>query len=78
MAECEKLATCPFYQGKLVVENDLAEVLKAKYCMKDKEKCARYKVFSEIGPEYVDNLLFPHMMNKALFIIAENKNKTSV
>ena len=27
MSECEKLATCPFYQGKLVVENDLAEVL---------------------------------------------------
>lgn len=75
MTVCERLETCPFYQGRLVVENNLGEVLKNKYCRKDKTQCARYKVLTELGPEYVDNLLFPHMMEKALYIIAENKKK---
>ena len=78
MSTCERLEACPFYKGKLVVENDLAEVLKAKYCLCNKENCARYKVLNELGPDYVDDLLFPHMMSKAYLIIAENKDKTYV
>lgn len=75
MDVCERLETCPFYQGKIVVENDLGTILKAQYCEKDKTKCARYFIYNELGAEYVDNLLFPHMMNKAQFILAENKKK---
>lgn len=72
MSTCEKLENCPFYKGQLIVENGLGKVLISQYCLKNKENCARYKVITELGPDYVDNTLFPHMMNKAYMILAEN------
>lgn len=75
MAVCEKLEGCPFYRGKLVIETNIGETLKEKYCMNDKESCARYMVFKNCGPEYVNDTLFPHMKDKAIYLIGEYKSK---
>lgn len=75
MAVCEKLDACPFYKGRLVIETNIGETLKEKYCRNDKEACARYQVFQICGKEYVSDSLFPHMKDKAAYLIAEYKSK---
>ncbi len=77
MAMCEKFEKCPFYQGKLVIDTGIGPMLKKKFCEGDKTECARYMVATTIGPEYVTNLLFPNMKEKAEQLIAEVKNKAS-
>lgn len=76
MAVCEKLESCPFYRGKLVMETNIGETLKEKFCRNDKESCARYMVFTQCGPEYVTDRLFPHMKDQAAYLIAEYKSKS--
>lgn len=68
---CEKLATCPFYNNKIVIETGIDTILKKKYCEGNKEKCARYLIFQKLGPEFVPNNLFPHMIDQAERLIAE-------
>ncbi len=46
MAECEKLAKCPFFAGKMANMPSVAELLKRNYCLGDKTLCARYQVAS--------------------------------
>lgn len=73
MAECEKLAKCPFYQGKMSMESGLGHMYKKKYCEGDKTTCARYMVATTLGPDYVTNNLYPNMADKAKAIIEANK-----
>ena len=44
-----------------------------KYCEGDKTLCARYKVATQLGPEYVTDRLYPNMDAQADKILAENK-----
>ncbi|MCR4940514.1 MAG: hypothetical protein K5930_10485 [Treponemataceae bacterium] len=74
MSLCERFVKCPFYQDKMVIETGVGSILKKKYCESNKHKCARYKVLCELGPEYVDNTLFPYMKDRALELIQLNKN----
>jgi len=46
MAECEKLAKCPFFAGQISTMPSVAELMKKKYCLGDKTLCARYQVAS--------------------------------
>lgn len=73
MATCEKLEKCPFYQGKMNMESGLGAMYKKKYCEGDKSLCARYMVATTVGPDFVNNHLYPNMMDKAKSIIAENQ-----
>ncbi len=73
MATCEKLAKCPFYQGKMSMDSGLGSMYKQKYCEGDKTECARYKIATQLGPEYVTNSIFPNMNDLANKMIAENK-----
>ena len=73
MAVCEKLAGCPFYQGTMDIESGLGKMYKQKYCEGDKTICARYRVATTVGKEFVTNSLYPNMDSKADKIIAENK-----
>ena len=73
MATCEKLAKCPFYQGKMSMESGLGSMYKKKYCEGDKTTCARYMVATQLGPEYVTENLYPNMADAAKKILAENK-----
>jgi len=73
MATCEKLAKCPFYQGKMSMDSGLGALYKKNYCETDKSKCARYMVATTLGPDYVNDNLYPNMLDKAKEIIANNK-----
>jgi len=74
MEICERFEKCPFYQDKMIIETGLGIILKKKYCEMNKHKCARYMVLQAIGPQYVDNSLFPHMKDRAFELIQMNKN----
>ncbi len=73
MAQCEKLSKCPFYQGKMSMESGLGAMYKKKYCEGDKTTCARYMIATTLGPEFVNNNIYPNMNDLANMIIAENK-----
>ena len=72
MATCEKLAKCPFYQGKMNINSGLGQMYRQKYCEGDKTICARYIVATKCGPQFVDDSLFPNMDAKAKEILAKN------
>ena len=57
----------------MIIETGVGAVLKKKYCESNKNNCARYMVLQAIGPEYVDNTLFPHMLDRAMELIQTNK-----
>ncbi len=44
--ECEKLMTCPFFNGQLDDMPAVSGLLKQSYCLGDKTDCARYQVAS--------------------------------
>ncbi len=73
MAECEKLAKCPFYQGQMSMESGLGALYKKKYCEGDKTTCARYRIATTLGPTFVNNDIYPNMSDVADKLIAENK-----
>lgn len=73
METCEKLAKCPFYQGKMSMDSGLGSMYKRKYCEGDKTQCARYRIATTVGPEFVTNHIYPNMKDIADKIIAENK-----
>lgn len=73
MAACENLAKCPFYQERMPIDSGLGLMYKQKYCEGDKTICARYKVATTLGKEYVPSDLYPNMEAKADDIISKNK-----
>ncbi len=73
MAQCEKLAKCPFYQGKMSMDSGLGAMYKQKYCEGDKTQCARYQIATTLGPDFVNNSIYPNMNDMAKKLIAENK-----
>lgn len=55
---CEKLEACPFFTGKIsTTMPSVVEGMKKKYCLADKESCARYILF-KAGYDVPDNM-FP-------------------
>lgn len=56
--ECEKIKACPFFNNKLKGKDAMIELLKKKYCLNDKTKCARY-ILNSKGLEVPLNL-FPN------------------
>ena len=75
MGVCEKLEKCPFYQGKMSMDSGLGSMYKKKYCEGDKTICARYIIATQLGPEYVNNNIYPNMNNVAEKLLAEHKKK---
>ena len=73
MATCEKLPKCPFYQGQMKMDSGLGGMYKKKYCEGDKTLCARYMIVSTVGPQFVNNTIYPNMVDLAKDIIAKNK-----
>lgn len=73
MATCEKLAKCPFYQGKMDINSGLGAMYKQKYCEGDKNTCARYIIATQLGPDYVNNNIYPNMNDLADKMLAEHK-----
>jgi len=73
MATCEKLPKCPFYQGKMSMDSGLGSLYKKRYCEGDKTQCARYMIATTLGPDHVNNNIYPNMIDLANKMIAENK-----
>ncbi len=73
MATCEKLAKCPFYQGKMSMDTGLGSMYKKRYCEGDKSDCARYMIATQLGPEFVTEKIYPNMLDLAKKMIAENQ-----
>jgi hypothetical protein len=69
---CEYFNTCPFYNDKMPIDSALGRMHKKKYCEGDNKLCARYKIASSIGKEYVPIDLYPIMMEEANKIIQKN------
>ena len=73
MATCEKLPKCPFYQGKMDINSGIGAMYKKKYCEGDKTTCARYIISTKLGPEFVNNNIYPNMTDLANSMLAEHK-----
>ncbi|HOO62457.1 MAG TPA: hypothetical protein PK364_00880 [Synergistaceae bacterium] len=67
MATCEKLETCPFFNGQILMSESIAASMKERYCLKDKTLCARYMVASAGKP--VPPGLYPNQVDKARKIL---------
>lgn len=74
MATCEKLSKCPFYQGRMDINSGIGSMYKRKYCEGDKTICARYRIATELGPDFVTNSIYPNMTDVADKMIVEHKN----
>lgn len=70
---CEKLTACPFYNDKMPMDGGIGKIYKTRYCEGDNSKCARYRVSTEIGKEFVPANLYPNMFERAEKIIEEHK-----
>lgn len=46
VAECDRLATCPFFIEKMPTMAGVADWMKKTYCLGNKTLCARYQVIS--------------------------------
>jgi hypothetical protein len=69
MPDCERLATCPFFNDKMANMPAMSGIYKQKYCREDYQNCARYMVFVARGKEAVPRDLFPNQLSRARDII---------
>jgi hypothetical protein len=57
---------------KWTCDKGLGKIYKQNYCEGDKTTCARYKVATTLGKEFVPSSLYPNMNEAAERIIAEH------
>jgi hypothetical protein len=69
MPACERVQSCPFFNGVMLEMPATAEYLKTIYCRGDYAKCARYMVIKALGAEKVPLTLFPDESDKATRLI---------
>jgi hypothetical protein len=67
MADCEKLATCPFFSDRMASMPSVAGLMKQTFCRGDKTQCARYQVASAGLPVPPD--LYPQDIARAQQIL---------
>ncbi len=70
MADCERLAKCPFFAGRMGNMPNVTEVLKRSYCLGDKTQCARYQVAVAGIPVPAD--LFPQDTQRSRDILGKH------
>ncbi len=68
--DCESLATCPFFNGRMKGNVTTTAMMKAKYCRGDRTACARYSVSKALGKDKVPTDLFPNQTERAKALIA--------
>jgi hypothetical protein len=70
MGECECLANCPFYNDQMAHMPSLAGQIKKRYCLRDWDSCARFRVFKALGPGRPPADLYPTQVDRVAQIIA--------
>ena len=71
MADCELLATCIFFNDKMVDYPAAAAHMKKTYCLASPESCARMIIVKALGRPHVPTDLFPNQVDRAKKIVAE-------
>jgi hypothetical protein len=72
MAQCECLPKCPFFHDKMEDMPAMADIYKRKYCQGDNSECARYSVFTQMGPGSPPMDLYPNNREQAEVFLAAN------
>ncbi len=70
MADCDRLATCIFFNDRMEQMPTVAALLKQQYCHGEFETCARFRVAAKLGSTYVPDNLFPEDTAAADRIVA--------
>lgn len=70
MADCDRLATCLFFNDRLENLPAVAALLKTQYCHGDFRTCARFRVAAKLGSTNVPETLFPQDSAAADRIVA--------
>ncbi len=70
MADCEKLAVCPFFTGHMAKMPAVASLMKSSYCLGDKTLCARYMVSVARVPVPAD--LLPNDVERARQLLSQH------
>jgi hypothetical protein len=65
------MSACLFFNDKMGDKPATAEMLKQRYCFRDKNGCARYMVRSALGKDNVPADLYPNQKDKALLLIGK-------
>ena len=71
MADCEFLATCPFFNDMMPDRPATAEVFKKQYCKGNSDTCARHIVLKAVGQEKVPSDLYPNQSERIEEIISD-------
>jgi len=72
MADCELLATCPFFNDMMPNRPATAKVFKKTYCNGSNAECARYIVLKAVGQEKVPSDLYPNQKERVKEIISSS------
>ena len=51
MSRCERLQSCPFFNDQMAHMPVLADQIKKRYCFREWDSCARFRVFKALGPD---------------------------
>jgi hypothetical protein len=65
MADCELIATCPFFNDQMSQMPSMANIIKERYCRGSNTLCARHMVVRMIGREAVPADLYPSQVERA-------------
>ena len=71
MANCVKLANCPFFSDRMASKPATASIIKETYCLGDSSRCARFQVGANGLPVPAD--LYPNQADRARQIVAGKK-----
>ncbi len=63
--DCDKLPTCIFFNDQMEQMPALAALMKAQYCRRSFDACARYRVAMELGGPAVPKDLYPNDLDRA-------------
>lgn len=69
MAQCECLATCPFFNDKMSNMPAMAGMYKNRYCLGSSSACARHRVFETHGSAAVPADMYPNDLDAAQAIL---------
>jgi hypothetical protein len=69
MADCECLATCPFFNDQMADMPSMSGIIKTRYCTGSNVHCARHMVFRTLGRDAVPKDLYPSQVERAQEVI---------
>jgi hypothetical protein len=70
MASCDLIATCIFFNDKMVDYPAAAAHMKKTFCQGDPDSCARLMIVKTLGRPHVPADLFPNQSERARTLIA--------